>query len=369
VFDATNIFTKVFAREFYRLNAGFFIVIITLTFGFMSGVEHRALAEFFIASPQLTLIPIVVWIVYTLKVISFNRQRLVQTENIFLYNFSILTYSQQLWVASQPLFLQFAPVMLYGLFLIVMAMKHALIEPIYSITSAVATLLFIAANILVISLKTPIHEPKTSALKRFIDKNAVRPLWWIYITTVLRREPLLFIGTKIFSGLLLFAVMKLYENESFDGRLLGMAASLAGVGNFMIMMQLQLFDLKYFSLMKNLPVHLVVRWARISLATLIIVLPEIILVLKYAPSLHLSDLAFILLLIPTVALTSYSLLYFTFRDESTYARLMFAITIAHIVLILFKVPVWLFVLIDLTVSWILFSNRYYTFESAPSPKK
>lgn len=364
MFDLSNIFTKVFAREFYRLNAGFFIVISTLTFGFMSGKEHRALAEFFIASPLLTLIPLAIWIVYALKVISFNRQRLAQSENTFLYNFSVLSFPKQLWVAIQTLVLQFAPVILYASFLILMAIKHARLIPILIICSAVAILLVISASLLVLSINPPIREPKTSALKRFIDQNTVRPLWWIYITTILRREPLLFVGTKIFSGLLLFAVMQLYKNESFDGRLLGMAASLAGVGNFMIMMQLQLFDLKYLSLMKNLPVTMVVRWARIALVTLIIVIPEIVLILKYAPAIKFTELAFILLLIPSIAITSYSLLFLTFREESTYSRWVFAITIAHIVLILFQVPVWIFVSVNLGVSWILFSSRYYAFEGA-----
>ncbi|HEY0770743.1 MAG TPA: hypothetical protein VGD31_10455 [Sphingobacteriaceae bacterium] len=369
MFDVSRIFAKVFVREFYRLNAGFFMIIITLTFGFMSGVEHRALAEFFVASPQLTVIPVAVWAGYTIKVIAFNRQRLFLPENVFLYNFSVLSYRRQLGAALQALFTQLMPAILYGSFLIAIALKNGLIQPVLIVIAALAALHFCAAHLLVLSLRTPIHEPKISAAKRFIDRHMVRPIWWMYLATVLRREPLLFIGTKIFSGLLLFSVMQLYHNESFDSRLLGMAASVAGVANFMLMMHFQLFDLHYFMLVKNLPITLSLRWFRIVVVTVVAVLPEIIVLIKYSPVLPVTELFFIMLLIPATALVAYALRYFSLVEETTYSRLIFAVAMGHVVLILFRSPMWMVVAADLTTSWLIFRSRYYTFEFPATPKK
>jgi hypothetical protein len=369
VFDISNVFVKVFVREFYRLNVGFFIVIITLTFGFMSGVEHKALAEFFIASPQLTLIPVAVWGVYAIKIIAFNRQRMILPENTFVYTLSILSKPKQLSIGLQTLFFQFTPAVLYGSFLILMALKHGAIEPIAIIIGSIATLLFVSAVFLLLTLKPPISEPRTTRIKKFIDKHTVRPLWWMYTTSVLRREPILFIGTKVFSGLLLYAVMKLYQNENYDGRLLGMAASVAGISNFMVMTQLQLFDLTFFSLMRNLPITLFARWTRLSMVTAITVLPEIVVILKYAPAIDIADLVATLVLIPAIALVTYSLLYFRFKDENTYSRLTFAMTMAHLVLILFRVPILIIVFCNLVASWFLFKARYYDFELSTMTKK
>jgi hypothetical protein len=369
VSDISNVFAKVFVREFYRLNAGFFIIVITLTFGFMSGVEHKALAEFFIASPLLTLIPIAVWTVYTLKVIVFNNQRLGFTENHFLFASSQLSYPQQALAAFQSLAFQFTPVILYGSFLIAMGMKHNLIPTVTLIASAIIILISFSSFVLLRSLKTPIQEPKTSALKNFIDKNTIRPVWWIYTITVLRKEPLLFVGTKIFTGLLLFAVMQLYINQDYDERLLAMAAALAGVGNVMIMMQLQFFDFKYFTLIRNLPLTLFQRYCYVALITCIFILPEGVLIVKYSPPLPLIELTCITLVIPALALLVYALLYLRFANEETYGRLTFALAIAHLVLILFKVPVFMFVILNVLTSWILFKSKYYTFEILPTFKK
>ena len=364
----TNVFRKVFVREFYRLNAGFFIVVITLTFGFMSGREHKALAEFFVASPLLSLIPISVWIIYSIKVILFNRQRLQLAENIFLFNTSLQSFTQQTLCASQALFMQLMPVVLYGIFLCVMALKYAFYNSLVTIIAGMIVLQIGSTLILVRSLKTPIREFKTSALKTFIDKHTVRPLWWIYIVTVLRQEPFLFLGTKIFTGLLLFAVTQLYIGETYDARLLAMAATFAGIGNYMVMMPLQLFDFRYFILMRSLPVKLAGRWATLALIASIFVLPEAILIVKYAPSIPMSDLMSILALIPALALTVYAMLYLKFDNEETLGRITFGMAIAHVILILFKVPIFVFVIINLTVASTIFTLRYYKFELPATAK-
>jgi hypothetical protein len=369
VSDIGNVFLKIFGKEFYRLNAGFFIIIITLTFGFMSDVEHKALAEFFVASPLLSLIPVAVWIVYTIKVILFNRQRLHLAENQFLLASSQLAYSTTAVVAFQTLFFQFMPVVLYGSFLILMGIKHNLLQSVSIIIGAVIFLISLSSVALIRSLKTPIHEPQTSALKKFIDKYTIRPIGWIYAITVLRKEPFLFFGTKIFAGLLLFAVMRLYINETYDERLLAMAAAFAGIGNFMVMMQMQLFDFKYFIIMKSLPISHLQRWSYVVLITFIFVLPEIVLIVKYSPPLPLVELFSIMLLIPALALMVYSLLYIRFKNEESYGRLTFALAIAHVVLILFKVPISVFVIVNLLASWLIFRSRYYKFEILPTAKE
>src|SRR5688500_4396091 len=98
------IFNKVLAKEYYRLNTGFFLLILTLTFGFMSGVEHRALAEFFIASPLLLLVPISIWVVYLIKIINFNRSQVSLPQNQFLHVFSLRPFLHQIF----PLFVTVA---------------------------------------------------------------------------------------------------------------------------------------------------------------------------------------------------------------------------------------------------------------------
>lgn len=367
--DLANVFIKVFVREFYRLNAGFFIIVITLTFGFMSGAEHQALAEFFITAPLLTCIPITLWLLYALKIIAFNMQRLQLSENQFLFATSQLSYQQQVLVSLQSLALQFVPAILYGTFLILMSLRYGLVLPITLIATAIFLLISFSSLALIRSLQTPAREIKTSLLKKLFDRHTVRPIWWIYIVTVLRKEPFLFLGTKVFTGLLLFAVMRLYGNEDYDGRLLAMGAIVAGVSNFMVMMQLQQFDFRYFVLIKSLPLSFMKRWWYKASVTFIFVLPEIVMLIKYSPELPFIDWISTVFLIPALALSVYSILYVRFVKEDTYARTVFALTIVHIVLVLFKVPIAVFVVTNLSVSWVIFRAKYYNFEILPSAKE
>ncbi|HEY0740593.1 MAG TPA: hypothetical protein VGD40_03990, partial [Chryseosolibacter sp.] len=246
------------------------------------------------------------------------------------------------------------------------ALRNNFLQSFLLLFAAVIVLVAISSLMLIQTFKTPVPEFRTSAIKRFVDRHAVRPIWWIYLLTILRKEPFLFIGNKIFSGLLLFAVMQLYIGETYDARLLAMAAAVAGVGNYMLMMQLQLFDFKYFLLMRSLPIRLRQRWARIMVITLIIVLPEMVLIAKYAPALPVTEIIAIMLLIPALALLAYALLYIRFSNTETYGRFTFCLAIAHLVLILFQVPVLILAIANISVAWTIFRSKYYAFELPPS---
>src|SRR6187551_2903318 len=92
-----SILQRVLVREFYRANAGLFFLVIGIGAGFMRSYEHIALAEFFSASPVLMLVPILVWTLYTLNVMKFNRDTLKRKENEFIFHFTLLP-PQQKWI-------------------------------------------------------------------------------------------------------------------------------------------------------------------------------------------------------------------------------------------------------------------------------
>jgi peptidoglycan biosynthesis protein MviN/MurJ (putative lipid II flippase) len=191
----------------------------------------------------------------------------------------------------------------------------------------------------------------------------------MYVSTLFRQEPFLFIGTKLFTGILLFAVLQLYNHDTFDHRLLAMAASVAGVGNFMVMAQLKEFDLKYFPLMKNLPITLAQRWLTIALVTCVVSIPEGAIVAKYFPSLPVQNFLSITFLIPAIAILIYAMQFIRYSSEESFARWTFGITILHIVLILFKIPIEVCIIVNLTISWIVFRKKYYTYETMPVIEK
>src|SRR6187455_2700572 len=82
-----RVLVPVFVREFYLANTGFFLLVIAFAGGFMRSYDHVALAEFFISSPLVLIIPIGFWLLYSLKVINFNWEKTKQNENEFIFCF------------------------------------------------------------------------------------------------------------------------------------------------------------------------------------------------------------------------------------------------------------------------------------------
>ena len=141
-----SILQRILVREFYRANAGLFFLIIGLGAGFMRSDEHIALAEFFSASPMLMLIPVFIWTIYTFNVIKFNHDILKRKENEFIFHITLLPPSQK-WIAIVvTLIYQLLPAILYGIFLMVFAIKNDLIDTLLMIIVSLLLLLFIGLD-------------------------------------------------------------------------------------------------------------------------------------------------------------------------------------------------------------------------------
>src|SRR4051812_19680280 len=116
----SSVLSRTLTKEFYRANAMFFLVSIGFCFGFMRGVEHTALAGFFVSSIWLGMIPVSAWILYTAKVIVYNRREVRFERNWFLYSLPLTNaLSAYVTVASG----QLAPIIAYGVFLLLVALK------------------------------------------------------------------------------------------------------------------------------------------------------------------------------------------------------------------------------------------------------
>src|SRR5688572_4964100 len=138
-----KVLIPVFVREFYLTHTGFFLLVVAFAGGFMRSYDHIALAEFFISAPHVLVIPILFWFLYNLKVINFNWERIKQNENEFIFYFILFPVPKQWWMAIRVVLIQLLPVILYGLFLCIMAWKYEMINSIIVIVVALGTLVMI----------------------------------------------------------------------------------------------------------------------------------------------------------------------------------------------------------------------------------
>lgn len=354
---------RVFVREYYRQNASFFLLVAGLAGGFMRGQDHIALAEFFVSSPVLLLIPFVIWILYILKVITFNTETLRRNENEFLFAFALLKRSEQWSAAFLTTFNQAVPATLYGIFLMAIAIKHQLIGSVGVVVLMVVILLILATANLCYILNHPDQERKVSSIKRFLDRTFSKPYPIFFPEWILRRQPLMLIGSKIFSGALLLAVIYLYGTDTYDYRLLAMGIVIAASAQVPLLLELHQFENFHFSLVRQLPLPFFKRLIYSLTTILLLMLVEIGILTTYFPaSLPVTVLLQSILFFVSMLVLQQGLLYVKDRTQEQLMSRVFILAMVLIVLVLFKIPLVVFISIHLVTGIFSWHRNYYRFE-------
>ncbi|HYG20149.1 MAG TPA: hypothetical protein VD816_14525 [Ohtaekwangia sp.] len=361
--EILNVTTKVFVREFYRENASLFMLVFGLAAGFMRGQDHVALGESFIASPHLMLIPGLIWLGYTLRVMNFNHQALRRKENEFVFQLNIFSrFSQRMSVAITT-FYQLLPVYGYGVFLVALSVKYARYGIPGLIFIVIAGLHLMVNYQFAAALRQPNRARKQWRLTRLLDQHTIRPYPLVLVEWVVRRQALLIIGLKSAAFLMLFGSLRLYYYEAYDHRLLAMAIAVTMAIPVVITTAMHRFENFHFSILRQLPLAMVKRMTYVLTAIALLSLPEIALLLKYFPE-HLGWMTFAasVLFAVSIPFLFYSLQYTEDRKEEKFMRLVFAWTIAWIVLVLFKVPIWALAGGNLLIAARVWRKFYYVFE-------
>jgi hypothetical protein len=170
------------------------------------------------------------------------------------------------------------------------------------------------------------------------------------------------IGTKLFACVLLAGVCSLYDPE-FDARLLAMAISAAAMGNIPIIFHVQDFENNHVSWLKNLPVTRTNRFAWFMILLIALVLPEGVVLTNYAPQqFNWPVLMMSFLYLLSIGALLWGLLHRRGASIERFTRTSFAIFILLIVLILFKVPLWLITATNVGTGFLLYRKFYYVFE-------
>ncbi|HEY9048727.1 MAG TPA: hypothetical protein VIN08_22635 [Ohtaekwangia sp.] len=359
----TRIFSAVFVREFYRQNASFFLLVVGIAGGFMRGQDHIALAESFISSPLMILIPATVWAIYTFKVINFNKEVLRRGENEFLFVFRLLPAKDQYSTLIATLNNQLMPATGYGVLLVLIALKNNRPESAAIVIVTLLLLMLFAAWQLYYSLHHPDLEKKVSGIKRWFDKTFHKPYAIFFTEWILRRQAWLLIGTKVFSTAILLAVCYLYTDEPYDHRLLGMGVVIIATAHLALLGTLHEFENYHFAVLRQLPLRFSQRVLYTSGTLLPSVILEIGLLITYFPkNLSLPILLQSILLFFAMILFIYSTLYIHNWMQKRWDRRIFILMMTLIVLILFAVPLWVLAVLLAAAGLYNWNRLYYRFE-------
>jgi hypothetical protein len=361
--SATNVVYKILAREFYRLNSGFFLFIGTLTFGFMSGIEHKALAEYFVSAPYLILIPVSVWIFYAGKILSFNTSQIYLPRNRALFHIPFLSPGDQWIITSQCFLLQFLPALAYGAFLSAVALRMDGYQSVLLIGMTLFCCCAAGSAIMIKLFHRPHREQSVSALKGFLDNYYQKPILQFYAEWLLRERTLQVAGIKLFNGALIWAICRLYAVENYDWRLMAMVLSACGIANLPLIFHLVRFEHIHISWIKNLPVGLPQRYLHLTTVAIAFLIPEWVVLVKYFPeNLNMNWMVLTLVYAMSISLllTGFAHLWSSGLEQAT--KKSFWIFIALILLILFKIPLTLLCIVNAGCGYLLFRMYYYAFE-------
>jgi hypothetical protein len=358
-----TILSKVITLEFYRSNAAFFLIAIGLCFGFMSGVEHQALAEFFISSPVVLLIPISIWIIYSVKVIQFNKKIFNANENEFLFNLQVVNKNTQYIALFIVALEELLPIVIYSIFLMITAMKYIQYLMITYTFFSVLMLIIISAAMLIRNLHRPGIEEKETKINQFLNTRFNRHNLQFFFEWVVRNDLITVTGAKFFACILLIGTLKLYAMDVYDWRLMGIGVSIAMMGNVVLIFKYQFFQEKYLSITRNLPLSLSNRMVQFIMTFLILCLPEFgILVSNFPVNLTKYELIYTVLFCFGILIGLYSSLYIKHINLDRAVKGCFIGVITLITLILFNVNLLIIVLTLIIGGIIIFKNYYYSFE-------
>lgn len=270
---------RVFVGPFYAKNAGTFLVVILLAFGFLSAREHKALITATLGSPFLLVLVFVLWGLYLLKTTSFVRQELTEPEHLFLQTFWLIPTPTRLtlWLAVQTALL--FPIIAYAFWMVQIATTYQKWDALSTIIGYIAALTGAGAALNDYRLRHP--SPDTFRLPHFslrLPYELFFPTYW------LRHEPLSFVLTKAFSGLLLAGVCRLYPTDDYDQRLLLIGLLLAILGHSRVGDQVSAFERQYLLLLPNLPLSWTQRFGRYVLTYGLLWLPELLILLRNCPT-------------------------------------------------------------------------------------
>ncbi|OEK03360.1 hypothetical protein BFP97_18335 [Roseivirga sp. 4D4] len=360
-----KVLVKTIVKEFYKENAGFFLVILGLGFGFLKTPQHIDIASALAFRPIYYLIPMVLWILYTLKTLNFFSRIKRLPQNRFLTSISGLENKRlkPLVVFIQLLLL--IPILGYGIFMTIIAIG---LQQTYSALILVVSnvfLLMVAAHFLFLQLVKPI-DPKTSSFASRRIGILPKTYPFLPIHHLFQRHSISLILTKLFSIGLILGATAIFNMEGVDLRYLALGTLLSSAIHANFSYRHYEFEMSSLLLYRNLPMPRVKSFGQNALTYIILSIPEFLVFFgNNIQSVAIVDLVQIALIIPVISVLHHAMIKHQAFDLEGYFKYIFFLTAFLFFVILGYVPIYLLEIILLAVALAL-ASRSDTSERAYS---
>jgi hypothetical protein len=210
-----RILLKIFVREFYAINAGYFLFFFILFFGVVSPGNlifyHEALIMGMLDSVAFLTGVLLLWFSYNLKCIFFCAKVLNKPGSLFLANLYALPATAQLAVFLIVQLLLYLPVLIYSFFVIAICFREN------HVSTGVSIIIFQLLNIVLATIacyhnQAGTRQSMVARIKMPALFNKRSFLLYLINYTAIHRK-ISFVTIKIFSLFLLFIIFTLNKND------------------------------------------------------------------------------------------------------------------------------------------------------------
>lgn len=356
-----RLLNKLFIRNFYQSNAGFFLFFFFIFFGAVQGGSlvgyHLSLMKSILGSWVTLLVVSCCWLLYHLKCFFFVLRIINSEEGRFLHTLQALPSAKQWRSCLFIYFCLYIPVLLYAILLAVVGFRWGDDASAWAIVTFQLLSLFVFSFFLFRRLNDWLRKPfrfrwPFSLPNSFVFYNVV------YFTT---QKRLLFLVLKSFSLLLLYLSLvwnrDRYTHDSFLLLYLLMLMAHALVPYLSVQ-----FLERQASFIRNLPLSLAKPAAFYIASYLLLLLPEACYIFYQATAFSIEHrLAYAANAVSSLCLLT-AIQYADAVDRNEYLKAAFGLFFFS-VFALHAQAFWAWIAIQLTVAGILFIHGYYRFET------
>jgi len=280
----TGFFTNVIVKQFYVINAGFFLFFFFIFFGVINGSQllsyHYSLIKGMIASPVFMAVVWAGWLLYNIKCIAFFTNTIKADESSYIFALKALPPSRQ-WGIYLVVALQlYLPVFVYACAVIVIAFAQkmwltGIIVLLYQLLMIYMSAIALHSAINKNNIINPIKKITQAAAYLYHIPHRYSTFLTGYIFNA---KKMAFAAVKIFS-LALLSVSFIRNGDHFDADFFGIFFQLILTGHAVLVFYCVSFNETSLLFSRNMPLQLYKTATMYLLTFCVLLLPELMFML------------------------------------------------------------------------------------------
>ena len=363
-----RILFKLFIKEFYAINAGYFLFFFILFFGVVSPTDlvffHVSLILGMFNSPVFMAGVMLFWLLYSIKCVFFGNRILSKPENNFLTNLQSFSFKRQLVLFFINLFLLYLPVLIYSCFVVTLAFKHQHASLAFVLISYQLFICITGALAWYFNLNNTWTKNNSGFAYLLNKMNAVGKIsypFYLLTYTAFHRK-ISFFSIKLFS-MFVFYILFVLNKDDFNFINFIMIFLIVIMAHAIVPFYYISFMERDLSFYRNLPVPLLKTGLIYFIAYCIILIPELLFLLVNALNyISLTDI-FLLYGVAIVNLLLFTaILYMEEMRMKKYFKIVFVVFFVSTFVLHFKNYTFL-IGAELFIATIIFINSYHLYET------